>query len=86
MEVSLAPRGIPGPVGMRTVGISGCDLEFKGMYILYFENPINGGGPINSVSVDKHRDKLFITFEDAAGMFKTYFIIKSMLMTLKMFI
>lgn len=69
MEVSLAPRGIPGPVGMRTVGISGCDLEFKGMYILFFENPINGGGPINSVSVDKHRDKLFITFEDAAGMF-----------------
>ncbi|PVD29526.1 hypothetical protein C0Q70_08777 [Pomacea canaliculata] len=66
VEVSLAPRGIPGPVGMRTVGISGCDLEFKGMYILYFENPINGGGAINSVSVDKHHDKLFITFEDAA--------------------
>lgn len=67
LEISLAPRGIPESVGMRTVEISGGDVKYLEVYTLYFENPNNGGGPISKIWHDKQKEKLYITFEDAAG-------------------
>ncbi|XP_025094165.1 uncharacterized protein LOC112563908 [Pomacea canaliculata] len=66
LEISLAPRGIPESVGMRTVEISGGDVKYLEVYTLYFENPNNGGGPISKIWHDKQKEKIYITFEDAA--------------------
>lgn len=65
LEISLAPGGIPECVGLRTVEISGGDVDFIEVYRQYFENPVNGGGAISKIWAEEQQ--LFITFKDAAG-------------------
>ncbi|XP_025094887.1 poly [ADP-ribose] polymerase 14-like isoform X2 [Pomacea canaliculata] len=64
LEISLAPGGIPECVGLRTVEISGGDVDFIEVYRQYFENPVNGGGAISKIWAEEQQ--LFITFKDAA--------------------
>ncbi|PVD29540.1 hypothetical protein C0Q70_08791 [Pomacea canaliculata] len=56
LEISLAPRGIPESVGMRTVEISGGDVKYLEVYTLYFENPNNVAETVCSRShkVEEH--------------------------------
>lgn len=67
LEVSLVPGDIPISSGMRTVKIIGGDVRFPDTYKLYFENPQNGGGPINCMRAMKEEQMFLITFADPAG-------------------